>query len=94
MIRLVLVLGVVCALWPVDKDNRPLGIHATELELADVMSAGFSVVEDAAGFCARNPQTCHTVTTGISDVTASVRDRLLNSSSPQDHSQGDVKDES
>ena len=69
MIRLVLAIGIATALWPVDEHDRPLSVGNTEVNLGDVMSAGYTVLDDLAGFCGRNEEACETVTAIVVDTT-------------------------
>lgn len=81
MIRLVLAIGIAAALWPVNDDNQPLGVGNADIVLSDMVSAGYSFVQDAAGFCGRNTETCQTISTIVSETASSIQARIIESNS-------------
>ena len=86
MIRLVLAIGIAAALWPVNDEDQPLGVGNADIMLSDMVSAGYSLVQDAAGFCGRNVETCQTISTVVSEAASSIQARIIESDSFTDSS--------
>ena len=85
MIRLILALGVVGALWPVGEQDSSLSMPPKrsefEISSADVFHAAYSIYEDIGGFCERNTEVCLTGMEAINSASASIQSRF-NGSDP------------
>ncbi len=80
MIKLVLAIGIATALWPVDEHNRPLSVGSPDISAVDVMSAGYSILNDVAGFCERNVETCQTASTLAANSIGMVQSKISGTS--------------
>jgi len=77
MIRLLLSIGIATVLWPVDENNNAVGISGSAVTAGDLLSAGYSVIDDASHFCVRNAATCETA----SAIAISTASKLLSTDS-------------